>query len=396
MSGTLLLRTLYELIGGVLSLVLPIVTRKEENLIVLTSFHGKGYRGNTRSLYEALTENDAFRVVWLSRDPEIVSYLKKEFGSNRAERMHSLRGLRTLASASVLFFTHGTSDFSFLFLPRRSLRIQTYHGLPTKRGEYLRPHSGKKPGLLHRMVLYYRFSPISYFLSSSPLVSSLFSQRFGLPSEKFIETGYPSYDSLINTKNVTLLPNQFWPSAPKAVGIILYAPTFRRRIQTRWFPFDEFDVQELLSLLNEKNLLLALRQHPNDSQNLSRFLELDERIVKADHTIAEDVTELLGMAKVIVSDYSSITIEGLLYDIPSVYLPYDLPSYERGLILPYDQMTAGPVSKTGSEFTTALRDALERPDLWREKREELRNKFLLKEKGRSTENVIQFLLEHLR
>ncbi|TVQ65034.1 MAG: hypothetical protein EA360_10940 [Balneolaceae bacterium] len=384
-------RYIREWFGGLLSLLLPLVVNKENNLVVLTAFHGYGYRGNTRALYEGLILCDQLRAVWLSRDPQIVDLLNRRYGAGKAERMHSFRGLKLLAASSALLFTHGTSDFAFLRLPRRSLRIQTYHGLPTKRGEFLRPASQKKPGWVHRFILRYRFEPISFFLSSSPLVSRLFSQRFGIAIEKFIETGYPAYDEFFKNNSEPLLPAEVWPSSPEADGIILYAPTFRRKERTRWFPFDHFDFTALHSFLEEKKLLLVLRQHPNDTQDLSRFTSHSPRIVLADQSFVEDVTTLLQISKGIISDYSSITLEGSLKDIPSIYIPYDLISYERGLILPYSEMTAGPVVTSGTQFLAALRSITENPEQDSDKRLTLRTLFMKQEQGNSTGNVIRFL-----
>lgn len=390
-----LFKYLYELTGGFLSLILPFFIRKDDRLVIFTSFHGYGYRGNTKRIYEELIRTHSLNGVWLSRDPQLTESLKKRFGNEKAEHMHSIRGLKKLAAASALLFTHGTSDFAFLFMPRRSLRIQTYHGLPTKRGEFLRPNPEKKPGLIHKCILQYRFSPITHFLSSSPLVTRLFSERFGIHPDRFIETGYPVYDSFFENNPVIQMRSDLWPSAPDSSGLILYAPTFRRKEQTRWFPFDDFDLMELVDLLKEKNLLFALRQHPNDHQDLSHYCSIDPRIVIADQSVSEDVSDLIKLSSVVISDYSSITLEALLCDTPSLYLPYDLDSYERGLILPYSELIAGPSADTGKEFLNQLRIILEQPESWQEERMELRKRFLVREMGRSTEKVVEFLCRQL-
>ncbi len=363
--------------------------------VVLTSFHGDGYRGNTRIIFEKLCGHPELKPVWLSRNPKLVRQLKDQFGDNRAFLTHSMSGIRALRGSGAVFLTHGTSDYPFMRLPRHALVIQTYHGLPTKRGEYLRPRSDRPPGFLHRLILEYRFRPITHFLSSSPLVSRLFSSRFNIPPEKFLEFGYPAYDSLVHPHRPARPLARFWPDAPEAQKLILYAPTFRRRRQTRLFPFYDLDLEGIARWLEQNDALMALRAHPNEGLDVGRYLRIDPRFVSADQTMAEDAAELLPFTDVIISDYSSIYLEGLLTDTPAVFLPYDLANYERGLPLPYLQIAPGPVISSQKQFLDALGKAITRTDGFEEERRRVRDLYFSTVDGNATGRVIRFLEEQL-
>ncbi|MCH8487965.1 MAG: CDP-glycerol glycerophosphotransferase family protein, partial [Candidatus Cyclonatronum sp.] len=287
--------------------------------VVLTSFHGDGYRGNPRVIFEALVQHPRINAVWLTRSPSLCEELRGRFGSEKVALQHSLRGLRELGEARAVFLTHGTSDFAFLRLPRHAAIIQTYHGLPTKKGEYLRPGTDAPPNWLHRKVLEYRFKPITHFLSSSPVVSDIFSRRFGIPVSGFRPTGYPMYEQLMQPANGTdeLLSKlgirkQTGEAAPK---IILYAPTYRRRSRTRWFPFEDFDAQKLDDFLREENALMCLRPHPNDRPVPAALLRGSKRIILTDQRKVEQTEALVQGAAAIITDYSSIYLEGLLRDV---------------------------------------------------------------------------------
>lgn len=392
--------------AGLLSCLLTGQIDKDPHRIVLTSFHGDGYRGNTRILFEKLCEHPVLKPVWLSRNPKLVGDLRMRFGDDRAGLMHSLSGIRTLQRAGAVFLTHGTSDYPFLRLPRHALIIQTYHGLPTKRGEYLRPHSDKKPSFLHRKILEYRFRPITHFLSSSPLVTELFSSRFNIPGERFLETGYPAYDAVSrletasknDTRNApgpSRMFARFWPDAPEALKLILYAPTFRRVKQTRWFPFDDRDLHAIAGWLDEHNALMALRAHPNEGLDMRPYRRISPRFVPGGQESIEDVFELLPVTDVIMSDYSSISIEGLLLDIPVILLPYDLATYERGLPLPYEQMAPGPSVFTQKDLLSALEKALDRTDGCETERARVRDLYFSSHDRSASERVIRFLEEQL-
>ncbi len=407
--------------AGLRSCLLSGKSDKDPLRIVLTSFHGDGYRGNTRILFEKLCDHPVLKPVWLSRNPKLVGDLRERFGDEKAGLMHSLSGIRTLQRAGAVFLTHGTSDYPFLRLPGHALIIQTYHGLPTKRGEYLRPRSDKKPSILHKKVLEYRFRPITHFLSSSPLVTELFSSRFNIPPERFLETGYPAYDRLTRVHRTDVhdtarngeptrsgtrtiadstgepdkLLSRLWPDAPQAGKLILYAPTFRRVKQTRWFPFDDRDLHAIAGWLDEHNALMALRAHPNEGLDMRPYRRISSRFVPGGQESIEDVFELLPVTDVIMSDYSSISIEGLLLDIPVVLLPYDLATYERGLPLPYEQMAPGPSVFTQKDLLSALEKALHRTDGCEEERARVRDLYFSSHDCSASERVIRFLEEQL-
>jgi CDP-glycerol glycerophosphotransferase len=386
---------------GLLSIGLEPFVKQHPKLVVLTSFHGDGYRGNTKIIFEKLLDHPHIIPVWLSRNTKLVQELQHRYGIEKAARLHSFKGLIILAKARSILMTHGTSDYAFMRLPRRASLIQTYHGLPTKRGEYLRPKSDRPPGWFHRRVLKYRFSTIDYFLSSSPEVTRLFSARFNLPATKFVETGYPYTDEIIHAtydsnrlKSILLASEK-----PKNIAfpeqspdkIILYAPTYRKLQPTRWFPFDDFDPRKLNLFLERHNALIILRPHPNERPDFRSHILPDSRIRICTDKILEDAAGLLPLCNVIITDYSGIYLEGLLKDIPAIFLPYDLESYERGFPWNYAEVTPGPKPKTFDEFLISLESAFQGAEDFSIARNRTRSMFFDRPDGNAVLRVIEFL-----
>lgn len=394
-------KTLYPVqwFFGLLSAWIIPRIKAEPRKVVLTSFHGDGYRGNTRILFESWAERTDVDAVWLTRNPQLCDQLTKRFGKNKVCLQHSFRGLRELGRARAVFLTHGTSDFAFLRLPRHAAIIQTYHGLPTKRGEYMRPNSDAPPGWFHRKVLEYRFQPLTHFLSSSRTVSDIFSRRFGLPLSRFRQTGYPMYEALMHREfeksavyqKLGIETDQH-PDTPK---IILYAPTYRRRSRTRWLPFNDFSPERLDQFLAKHNAWLCLRPHPNDFQPDKKVLKASARIILACQRTVEQTETLLAASEVIITDYSSVYLEGLLRDIPPVFIPYDRDSYERGMPLPYDEVTPGPHVSTKDALLTALEAALDGAPDFREERHRVRDLFFEDQHPDATRRIFSFLAEEV-
>lgn len=380
---------------GILSIFWPLFRKQQKNLVVLTSFHGDGYRGNTKVLFETLNNHSDLKAVWLTRNINLANDLKNRFGDHKVVLTHSFKGLDILASAGAILLTHGTDDYPFMYLPRRAEIIQTYHGLPTKRGEYMRPHSENEPGFLHKIILAYRFSPINYFLSSSDTVTDIFSKRFDIDKENFVLTGYPAYDQLTNGTNPkNYLFNKF-PDLPDYNYVILYAPTFRKKSSTHWFPFEDFAPSSINQMLDDLQAVLILRPHPNENLNKKSFSSFGDRVIQVDQRVVENVNDLLILTDCIVTDYSGIYIEGLLLDIPSVFIPYDLDQYERGLPLPYSEVTPGPKVLNQKEFEVALKNSLTIGEKYKFERNRVQEIYFANQPSNATEQTIRFLKDLL-
>lgn len=380
---------------GLLSPFFTFFTKTKPRNIVLTSFHGHGYRGNTKAIFEELCKHPFFHPVWLSRNQDVVNYVRETFGRDRAEYFHTFKGLKTLAEAGAILFTHGTSDFPFLYLPRTALRIQTYHGLPTKRGEYLKPDCDQEPGWFHRKILEYRFKPITHFLSSAPAVTEIFSMRFRICKSRFLKTGYPAYDVLLREDSNDVNFETLFPDYPDTKYLFLYAPTFRVFSKTKWFPFEDFDPLKLAGFLEKHKISIALRPHPNENVPLNELLQYTDRIICADHKKIEDIFSVFPQLSGIITDYSSIYIEGLLKDIPAIFIPYDLEHYERGLALPYDEITPGPKVKHFDQFLQSIEKIVQGTEKNSYKRNKVKDLYFSYQCGNSTGKVVQFLEEHL-
>jgi CDP-glycerol glycerophosphotransferase (TagB/SpsB family) len=370
---------------------------QDPDLVVFTSFHGDGFRGNTRRSFEWLHSEEGIsrisgkKVVWLSRNRQLVNELQSMFGHSAAVNAHSLKGALLLVKSKVALLTHGTSDYPFMNLPKRIHLIQTYHGLPTKRGEFMLLDGEADLGPIASYFLNRRFQPIDTFLSTSDFVTEIFSKRFGLPKERFLKIGFPVYDELIERVPDPDWMKSVYPKADASTKLVIYAPTFRYKSATQLFPFLDMDTGDLSRFLEHNNLVLAIRTHPNDKVVLPQWFASIDRIVITTDKIIEQVNDLIVHSSAIITDYSSIYLEGLLRDIPPIFIPYDLKEYERGFPFEYADATPGPHVGSYIEWKNAIQDALNGAKAYQEHRKRVRNLFFERTDADSTVRLWEYI-----
>ena len=106
-----------------------------------------------------------------------------------------------------------------------------------------------------------------------------------------------------------------------------------------------------------------------------------------------DIMDLLIIADVLITDYSSVFYDYLLTLRPIIFFADDLEKYTeiRDFYYDYESFIPGPFAQTGEELIQSIKNV----DLWNseyeEKRKIMRDKFNKYSDGRATERIIEML-----
>ncbi len=106
------------------------------------------------------------------------------------------------------------------------------------------------------------------------------------------------------------------------------------------------------------------------------------------------IEDLLCVADVCISDYSSLVFEYALFEKPMLFLAYDLDDYfdYRGFYYDYHELAPGPVVRDTVGVIDFVQHLDERFDLSRV--QAFRNKFMSSCDGHATERIIQAVFAH--
>lgn len=232
-------------------------------------------------------------------------------------------------------------------------------------------------------------------LVSSMAVAPHYAEAFGQPLERFrSDLGVPRTDVLFGTERiervVAAIRHRY--ALPHDKRVILYAPTFRGETVGAARADGLPDWRRLRDALAEDHVLLV-RLHPFIREALVIDRELDGFVTDvSDHP---DINELLHIAHVLVTDYSSVIFEFALLGRPMVFYAPDLEAYERerGFYFDYRSGVPGPVVETDDALAAAIRDPS--PDLERV-RAFARRSFDVADGGATDRVVDQLLLPALQ
>lgn len=251
---------------------------------------------------------------------------------------------------------------------------------------------GADEGRLRQMRIHTNYDVC---LVSSMAVAPHYAEAFGQPLERFrSDLGIPRTDVLFGAERIANVVRavRHRYAIPPDKRVILYAPTFRGDSVGSARADGLPDWRVLRDALATDHVLLV-RLHPFIRAALVIDRELDGFLTDvSDHP---DINELLHVADVLVTDYSSVIFEYALLERPMVFFAPDLEAYERerGFYFDFRSGVPGPVVETSAALAGALRDP--DPDLERV-RAFARQAFDVADGGATDRVVDQLLLPAMR
>ncbi|MBP3898815.1 MAG: CDP-glycerol glycerophosphotransferase family protein [Mogibacterium sp.] len=219
-----------------------------------------------------------------------------------------------------------TYNIPVSMLPRigRTKVIQMWHALSAVK-KFGWQTVGSEDGASERTATLMRMHKgYDYVLAPSDVTADIFAEAFRTERSKIIKLGLPRIDYINSAVRGNARFKTFgamyalYPELAKSneKKIVLYAPTFRR---------DEMpDIKGLATALDPQKYVLIVSLHP--------LYRTEEELPQADNIIYEENIssfDLLGVADIIISDYSSMVVESTLADKPLYLYTYDIDQYRE-------------------------------------------------------------------
>lgn len=350
---------------------------KKENTVMFISERGNELTGNLKFVNDYLLKNE--------KDIKIkVSTINQSFPITSFK--HKWSTYKDMTKSSVILLDNYFTPVNILNFNHQTL-IQLWHACGAFKtfgfSRFGRPGGPKLFEEAHRKY--------DMALVSSTSVVDCYSEAYAMSSDKVLPLGIPRTDIFFDEKYIESVRDNFYKKYPqlKEKKIILFGPTFRGNSRrTGYYPTENFDPVEIYNQLNQEYAIIIKRHFfINDKFDIPE--EYREFIMDLD--VSEDINDLLFITDILITDYSSTVFEASLLDIPMIFYAFDLDNYisERSFYFEYKNFVPGKITYNQNQ----LIDSIKNRDFEKYKIREFRDKFFDDTDGKSTERVVDYILD---
>ncbi|MFR9799825.1 CDP-glycerol glycerophosphotransferase family protein [Streptomyces sp. MS06] len=322
--------------------------------VVFESHLGKQYSDSPRAVYEELRRRNApVKAIWSYAGDKPTGFPKDV----ELVRRWSWQYFRALAQAEFWIDNQGFP----LKLRKRpeTTYIQTWHGSALKRMGFDAPQ-GRIMTEHERREYQAAIDRFDHFVVRGEHDERTLARAFRIPEEKLLRVGYPRNDALVQARESHSRPAAAEELAQRLglrrdLPVVLYAPTFRSQDNgsVRKFEFP-FDIEDFADRFGDRFTLL-IRTHYLNSVTLPPSVA--RRVVNV--SAEPDITPVMLLSDVLVTDYSSVMFDYSLLQRPMVFYTYDWDDYvesSRGTYFDLSEQAPGPVAKTTEALFEVLSD----------------------------------------
>lgn len=292
----------------------------KNNKIFLFSYYGSHYGDNPKYISEYILANDPdmkFDIIWAFNDPES----KQHLTGVRKVRTMSLGYLYHLCTSKVIITNYRTTD---MFVKRKKqYYIQTWHS--SLRLKYIEKDAEHVLPEHYVQMAKQDSRKCDLLLSGCKLSTEIFQRAFWYKGEIF-EYGTPRNDIFFQQEKDMRKHVLSKLHIPEHYRIILYAPTFRKDNHLDVY---NLDYSRLLKGLKNKfggNWIVLVKLHPHLIAQ-AKQLPVSREVINV--TAYDDIQQLLNIADVLISDYSSLMFDFSFTHRPCfLYVP-DIEDYSN-------------------------------------------------------------------
>ena len=352
------------------------------NKVVFRCFQGRSYGDNPRAISERLHElRPQTDIVWLYSRAKVQEMKAALPDYVRGVNLNARQSLIEMATARVWVDNFTKNKLLRGFPKGRQFYIQTWHG----------DRAIKKicydafPGDYYRLE-----QDCSLVLTGSEFGQKMFRTAFRYKGE-FLNEGAPRNDILVRNDPAEAAAIREKLGIPPGVRLLLYAPTYRENttLVPKRAQMDLKRVMDLLEGRGEKWLCLYRAHY------LSKGFEAEMDAARMiDVSQYGEMSHLLLIADMLLTDYSSCAMDYCLLDRPMFMYMADFEEYLSTRACYYDPHdTPLPVADTQEELERMILQT----DAGEARRvcQAVREYYGMHETGRATDAVCAYIMDKL-
>lgn len=329
-----IIKACYVFLGSLFFKILGIFISIDNNVVLFVPNTGQTYSGSPRDIYEYMLTNEKykdFNCIWAFNNPEKMA---NQFELN-VVKFDSFSYFITCLKAKY-WIADINVERGLHFKKKGTIFLNTWHGVAMK-----------KIGNDDSKSARYDYSNLDFLCVSGEYDKNVFSSALNAPQSSFLECGMPRNDRLFKVTEDEVIELRKRLSIPNDKKVIVYVPTWRDSHDNgKTFGLNiQADFEKWQNVLQHEYVLL-FRAHSRTT-NLSK-IEFNDFI--RDYSNYSDLNDLLIVADILITDYSSVVFDYSILEKPFICFGYDYDLYikERGFYFDPEEVFPNGVLK--SEF----------------------------------------------
>ena len=315
-------------LGNALSAIVRSYTKVERGRVLCWAYNYKQYGCNPRYLTEYLLDNyPDMEIVWAFRKGIDISGIDKRI---KCVRFRTWEYLKMVNSAEFLVTNSRTDPWHIYWhkRPEQKYLMLWHGGAALKKVER---DAEEKLGYSYWRKAKRDSEVCDLMISGCTANTDLIKRSFWYSGE-ILEAGIPRNDIFFDKEQHRQIRERINReyNIPDNHRIVMYAPTFRRSGSIE--PY-RINWQEIIPHLREKfdgaDITVFLRLHPNLIGKVDTSHLVDFEGVR-DATRYHDMQELLSVADMLITDYSSSMFDFAMQGRPCLLYATDADAYDRG------------------------------------------------------------------
>ncbi|MBW2599875.1 MAG: CDP-glycerol glycerophosphotransferase family protein [Deltaproteobacteria bacterium] len=363
-------------------------------------WEGRAFRGGNKFLFLHVRRNHPeINSIWITKNNKLLRELQAK--GIAACHAFSVKGMLAGARAKYIFVTHDVCDVN-QYVSRNSIYVDLSHATcPIKKMGYANSYDPYyNPPTWLKKIYFFLINPYGYIrpdyaVTASEHTSAITEQVFQVGGERIVATGLPKTDMLFEEsidKNGGGLDGIV--DTGKYDTIILFLPTHRNDPGFNLFHFG-FSLEKTEEILTACNALLLFNPHPFDSARMGNSENIDgaENCMLLDCK-GDEMNLLLRKADMLITDYSSLWADFLVFDKPILFAQFDHEGYlkEREIFGDYDNDYPGPKVQNWPDLLEEIKNILiNGKDEFASHRNDVRRLIYPDADGHASERIVSFV-----
>ena len=349
----------------------------DERKIIFVEMRSPHLSDNFRLLHDKIMQNYDMDVK--------VHFMLDNIVTNEERIAKGKALLRDVATAKYIFIGDTSTVLGGVNLRPETKYIQLWHACGAFKRFGMSTAELIFGGSRQEQELYPGHKNYTMVSVSSPEIIWAYEEAMSLKQGVVQALGVSRTDIFYDDAVIKAAQEKLWQFMPESIGkkVILYAPTFRGRVLKAKAP-DQLDVSLFKDNFSDEYVLLT-KHHPFVKK--LPVIEPENAGFAVDVTNDFSIDELLCVADICISDYSSVVYEYSLLERPMIFFAYDLDDYNdwRGFYYDYNELTPGPICQDNESMIDYIREIDTQFD--KQKVADFREKFMCACDGRATQKI---------